>query len=302
MNPLTRSNRALLAGLLLSLGIHLATFMGFGWTRLGTLDGVAVEASSQAQANLAKTLELSEEDSVHLGIADSDAVTISWLGFKDPTEHRAPEATTDQPALTRNPGPAEAAPEAAETPPQKPAEVPAAQPQSPAEAITGRGSEQAFDSLLAEIGPLIEQLTGAATAISSPPPPSPGSERAGSGEPGEASDRDSDPTAIFGTIDVVPGHPAARKGLEIKTVRPKWLTLTRMTTNPGNPTIIIRFLRNGTVVDAQFEPGKSTGSPSVDGPLLDAVYAWRAKGEALDRLSPSDPRASLEVRIRVIMR
>jgi len=302
MNPPNRSNRALIAGLVLSLGIHLATFLGFGWARLGSLDGVALSARDQAQADLAKTLELSEDVSVHLGIAESDAVTISWLGFEVPTEHRAPEATTDQAALTRDPGPAEAPPEVTEAPSQAPADAPEARPQSPAEAITDRGDEQAFDSLLAEIGPLIEQLTGAAAAISNPPPPSPGSEQAGSGEPGEASDRDSDPTAIAGTIDVVPGHPAARKGLEIKTVRPKWLTLTRMTTSPTNPTIIIHFKRNGTVADAQFEAGKGTGSPSVDGPLLDAVYAWRAKGEALDKLSASDPRASLEVRIRVIMR
>ena len=145
-------------------------------------------------------------------------------------------------------------------------------------------------------------MNAATAAMATPfsPPPSPG--QSGAGDPGEQSDRDSDPTALAGTIDVVPGHPAAHKGLEIKTVRPKWLTLTKMTTSPDNPLVIIKFRRNGTVMEADFLNGQGTGFKSVDGPLLDAIYAWRASGEALNRLPATDPDATLEVRIRVILR
>ena len=52
---------------------------------------------------------------------------------------------------------------------------------------------------------------------------------------------------------------------------------------------------------ARFLPGRSTGEASVDQPLLDAIYRWTAKGEALARLT-DDPDDTVAITMRIIMR
>lgn len=312
MTRLNRPNRALLAGMALSLVIHAGTLLIFGRAPLGALLAAAAAAEAAAsKAEAAKALEppTPEDDPLRLGIAESDAVTVNWIGFEKPTEHRAPQSTSDQPALAITPGASETpAPTPADAPPEPSPQV-AEQPQveaTPEPSVPQAKpspSQAQLDELLNDLAPALQQLLDAAQSAmaAAPRPPPPPSTEPGAGDPGEASDRDSDPTALAGTFDVVPGHPAAHKGLEIKTVRPRWLTLTKMTSTPDNPTVIIKFRRNGTVYEADFEAGKSTGFKSVDGPLLDAIYAWRASGKALERLPANDPDATLEVHIRVIM-
>jgi hypothetical protein len=298
MERLNRSNRALLAGLGFSLVLHLGTLLGLGRF---PLSGVIWAALAPDPSGLPDP-ESQIEEALRLGIAESDAVSVNWIGFEEATEHLAPEGPTDQPFLSQNAG-APASPEQAEVP--TPADASIEQVALP--------DLSDINDLFIEFRPLMEELLELAqkglersmqqnqpTEASPVEPTVAGGE--GSGEEGEPSDRDSDPSAIVGTIDVVPGHPVAAKGLEIKTVRPRWLNLTRMTTRPDNPTVVIQFRRNGKVKSAEFEPGKSTGSEAVDGPLLDAVYAWRASGPALLRLPEGDPAATLEVRMRVILR
>lgn len=300
----------MVAGLGASLVLHVVTLMALGRVPLAP----PAEPSELIPIEVA----VMSEEAVRLGIEESAADTPNWLGFEEPTEHRAEESTTDQPALAINsgaPGESAPAPEALPSPEaEEPPEAP--EPAEPAEAIAAAPSDPAAGSptprtpdqlspdiaaMLETLQPLAEQLARAATEIraqlSRPRPAAPAS----AGDPGERSDRDSVATAMEGSIDVVPGRPAAGKGLTIKTVRPRWRHTTLMTSWPDNPVVIIRFLRNGTVYEADFEAGKGTGYAAVDGPLLDAVYAWKAEGAALDRLPPGED-ATLEVRINMILR
>jgi len=137
---------------------------------------------------------------------------------------------------------------------------------------------------------------------SEPPAPSsaPGAEPSGE-RPGEKSDRESTPSALEDTIDVKPGRPAAAKGLDIKTVRPLWSDTTQLVAAPRNPVVRLTFNRAGRVSRAVFLPGQSTGMKDVDEPLLDAMYRWTAKGEAL-RALPATPDAGLTVQFRIMLR
>jgi len=115
---------------------------------------------------------------------------------------------------------------------------------------------------------------------------------------GERSDRESDATSI---ADVPPslwknGKPLARKGLEIKTKKPALPILTQLTTRPGNPICEILFGKDGVPVSCKVL--LSSGYPDVDGPVLDALYRWRAKGSQLDKLAPGK---TLTFRVRFIL-
>ena len=118
--------------------------------------------------------------------------------------------------------------------------------------------------------------------------------------PAEISEADSSPTSRIPAIDVKLGRPAAGQGLEVITVRPRFSVTTTLTTDPQRSSIDVVFGRDGTVLKAAFVEGKTTGYKEVDGPLLDAVYRWRAKGKALLDLPPGrDPSKGLLVTFHI---
>ena len=120
--------------------------------------------------------------------------------------------------------------------------------------------------------------------------------------PGEKSDRESSAASKIETVDVYSfGRPAASKGLEIKTVRPRWTETTKLVAVPRNPVIRVTFSRSGRVTSAEFTAGQNTGWKDVDEPLLDAIYRWTAKGEALKQLPPAKD-AGLTVEFRIMLR
>ena len=143
--------------------------------------------------------------------------------------------------------------------------------------------------------------TAAAAGATSPvvaPVPGPPGVPGASQVQGEKSDRESDATSI---VDVPPsmwrnGKPLARKGLEIKTRKPDLPILTRLTTSPGNPICEILFGRDGVPVTCTILA--SSGYPDIDGPVLDALYRWRAKGSQLAALQPGK---TLKFRVRFIL-
>jgi hypothetical protein len=139
-------------------------------------------------------------------------------------------------------------------------------------------------------------------SIPSTPSPATSPRPGTSGLPGERSDRESDATARQTIVDVVPGRPAAAKGLKINTVRPDWSITTQVMRSPRNPVVAITFGRSGRVIKAGFVRGMSTGSAEVDGPLLDAVYRWRAEGKELLTISEADPKAGITVVMRIALR
>jgi hypothetical protein len=129
----------------------------------------------------------------------------------------------------------------------------------------------------------------------------PGSGNGGDGI-GAASDRDSPGTSIDDVVDIkLNGGPQAAKGLEIRPVRPHYSTVTRLTAAPRNAVVRVVFGKDGTVIKAEFVDGHTTGYADVDQPLLNAIYEWTATGEALDKLSNTNPRAGVSITFNIIM-
>src|SRR5690606_25128340 len=89
-------------------------------------------------------------------------------------------------------------------------------------------------------------------------------------------------------------------GLEIRTRKPQFETLTRLVSNPRNPVVRISFNRLGRV--ANVELLESSRVTAVDDPVVTAVYNWTAAGEPLLKLPESDPNATVEVVIRLLPR
>jgi outer membrane biosynthesis protein TonB len=104
----------------------------------------------------------------------------------------------------------------------------------------------------------------------------------------EESEKESSATSTIVPVRVRPGRPAAAQGLDITTVRPRWPYVTRLSAYPRDPVLWVRFNSKGLVSDAGFVDGRSTGDARVDGPLLDAIFLWTAKGKVIDALGPTE--------------
>ena len=304
-----------------------------------------------------------------LGIEESRAVSINWLGFADPTEHHArpaeveqaelspldagvPEAPAPQPPVAlaepqteteteteTEPEPetevlleaAPAEPVAAQEPAEAPTEAAVPSPEAEAEstpapsplAVLEESSAAATEQLfrvvrrataraqeLAEMAERVAQQAAeqaeeaiAATAATRaeqasqavPTPPS------GDSPDTNPSPKESDATSLDDVAEWIPGRPASAQGLDITTVRPRWSITTRLSAVPRNPVLRIDFRKNGTVAKAEFLPGQDTGYRDVDGPLLDAIYNWTAKGKALDELPADDPKAVVSIKMQMVL-
>ena len=119
--------------------------------------------------------------------------------------------------------------------------------------------------------------------------------------PGEQSDREADAASREEAIEVRLGRPAAAKGLEIVTRRPEFSRVTRLTVYPPiNPRLRVTFGRDGRVTTAKFvDP---TGLAEVDSPVLNAVYRWTARGEALSKLPVENPQAGVTITVTILLR
>lgn len=137
---------------LISLVLHGAGLLWFTTMRSAGAGDATRHAVDQQEADTPE-----EFDRSRLGIESSQRTTINWLGFADPTPHRAVEAQTDQAALTRalpgapdapstvNPGEADGTPPAASGAPAVAIEVPAAESAAAATAAAAPSSETQQD-------------------------------------------------------------------------------------------------------------------------------------------------------------
>lgn len=260
-----------------------------------------------------------------------------WLGFEQSTPHQATQSQVDQSAfdLTESEARETAAPEdvPAEAAPVE-TSVAEADPIDAAEHETPETTRDMSESEVAPIADatLIEAVRGAMPDVrdmleallrlasgvtvanaepvrsSAEPTPSarsvePDRPRAeGQQAPGAGADRDSDATSTQLPLEVKPGQTLAAEGMEILTVRPQWLVVTRMTTAPRNPLVVIDFGRDGRVVHAEYVARQTTGYPGVDGPLLDAIYQWRARGKRIENLRSAPAEDVVRVSIRILLR
>jgi len=340
-----------LAGVALSVLLHAGGVATF-W-QLGTREVRA--ASPGPESMLLLPDEPEKPRALALGIEHSDAHTNTWKGFAEATEHSAPVSTTEQAALSMDPGafgsgaaagvsespegapqPKSASPDLDQRDPPQVAPV-QLHPLQPAvttvePVAVGAASEGLI--VLPPVQPLVQQIepfqarpvqpveetTSERREVLETPPAPPDLDQpaetvviqqsAGAGGqpraiPGEKSDEESVATAIRNAMEYRPGRPVAREGLQVKTVLPRWSATTRVVARPENAIVRIEFSRSGRVIMAEFvkHDGKvGTGYKDVDGPLLDAVYRWTAKGKDLEALLGTDPDATLCVVIRFYMR
>lgn len=309
--PDRRVNWRLTLGLLLSLSAHLigAIAISSGAFRSATRPDTPSSQPDQ------------EESRLRPGVDHSQAVTISWIGFEQPTPHQAQLAETDQPALARGPAPTPSPEPAAPTTPNSP---PPSQAPAPA-SLTDTAQAQpipllpppphTLDELLAQLQeqrpapsrtPAPPSTTPAPpTTTPSPADPSPPSPEAAptpleNPAPPGGGPREASPTSRKKPIEIDPGQPVAVEGIQIDTVAPKFTTITRLTVSPKNPLIRITFSTAGKVVRAEIL--ESSRYKDVDRPVLDAIYQWKAKGAKLDELRTKDPAQQIEFDFRIVLR
>jgi hypothetical protein len=255
--------------------------------------------------DFAGILDRTDPEPTPLGLDRSRTVSVSWLGFETPTEHRAPRSAVEQSRLEVDPGRQGGA-----VSPRQIVQAAAAGAQMARD--TAETAATTLEALLARTADAIrlaqrqtEQIEQIAAAPAPPPQPaplteveSPDSGVAGEGE-GSESEKEADPTALTEPFQVQLGRTASGEGLEIFTQRPpRFTTLVQRTARPRNPLVDIRFKPDGTVDSARFRHGEGTGYTAVDEPLLDAIYGWRARGSRLEAVGEGE---TITVSIRILL-
>ena len=277
--PTRTISRITIACLAISLLIHTAAFAWFA----------SAEATGPASpdANDANDQPKPDQDQSRLGIESSQRATINWLGFADPTPHRAAESETDQAALSLAPDGAPEPPAASTTPQPntKPTQQPKAQPteepnQQPKDQPIPPESnpESAQPTKEIKAPELLEQSpeppkdpTPKPTPTPKPKPdpksdqpkpnqpqPAPKSKKTEQAQtdtlPGIISDRESTPTAKVVDLAINDwGKPAAGKGIKVNPVRPVFPTTTAIFNRQLNAVVLIDFGDDGFVRDVRFE-------------------------------------------------
>ncbi|MEO1582962.1 MAG: hypothetical protein AAFR96_00115 [Planctomycetota bacterium] len=245
----------------------------------------------------ASVRQVTNTDTATPGIEASDAVTVSWIGFSDPTPHAAPEAEADQAQVSPDAGvPSPVIADAAEQ----------------AVRAVERVEEQIRD--LAERGAVLAEALRdtsivarrRAEAIEAAQRVAEARERreqqqaSRDDEPALPDEREAAAASATGDLVYRPGRPLAREGLEILTVLPNFdgaTTVIELRSVRRELAVAISFAKDGSAREVTFVDGGS-GFASVDGPIKNAAFRWRARGTDLDRLPADDPDAVVVVRIR----
>ncbi len=340
MNQGPTSNPWLLIGGLISLAVHLAGGLAVIGSSAGAPGSGDAPKSSMLDASEnppEPTLGMQDSTSVSINwlgfaeatpqqqgeISDTEQPALSMAPVGEPSEQRAaqPRRSEAQDAASKRApvGPAQGEALTAASPPSpqelEPAPSLAIAPRESANTVPA--GEGALRLNAWGLPPAPEQVQAPPSGGS--PRESPQQQDQGKGEQdtteegaqagaddiaGLPSDRESVATALKEAVDLDDwSKPLARKGLEIKTVRPRWRTTTLLTRLPRNPVVMISFGKDGRVVKAEFirHEGRTlhTGSREVDEPLLDAVYKWRATGKELEQLKDGD---TVSFAIRIVLR
>lgn len=119
------------------------------------------------------------------------------------------------------------------------------------------------------------------------------------GDPGEKADKEADATSIKQAVVYHNGRVRAGEGVDIKTVRPEFSSFTVLTAIPRAPVVEISFTTKGKVKSVRML--QSSGYKDVDEPILNAVWAWTAKGKKLDALAKQNPNALLKLSVRMLL-
>lgn len=280
-----------------------------------------------------------DQELSRLGVERSEHATINWIGFADPTPHKALPSEIEQAALSlapigepvpspsQAPSP-DAEPRPAQSEPTQPAAAPPQsaggqappmseepwtieQPESPNPDFLPIPSETPSETREAESEQNPEptpELNPTSTDTPEPAPPIPDGGPAGADDqPGLPSDRESSPTALEMAMSLNDwGKPAAGEGIEVIPQRPRWGPTVVSLAWPRNPTVIIEFGRDGHARAVRFaQQGDrvlDTGSSEVDRVLINTLYNWRARGEKIDALTEEGPGSRFTIRMHIRLR
>ncbi len=220
-----------------------------------------------------------EKPEVVLGIDQTDASTLTWIGYEHYQKHVARLADVEQAAMQL--------------------EKPSIQPMLQEVILdrTQKNAKKMLDDLSETIAPLtdaatklIDALRGLQFSFSSPTPP-PTVRPASSKEQfvesetetiAQLSDLESDPTSIV----EVPrenwktGRPIAAEGITLRPRRPSFTAHQSVTNAPNGLTAMLVIDHRGRPIDVEII--SSTGSSSIDRSLVASLYRWRAAGEKID--------------------
>jgi len=235
--------------------------------------------SAQPARPTAETRTTPPDPRTPLGIDDSDAATITWIGFQEPTPNSARKSTTEQAAQRLGGGrPSAPAPEQTLRRLQRQT---AAAARSAIDALRRALEDVDLSAAEPREPDAPRRPAEEARAARPQPDPAPG-EPAPS--PGNA-EREADAFSIEEPVEIEWGKPVAAEGLEIltRTKGPDYSAYTRVSARPKPPLLEITFSKAGRVESVDIM--RSSGYEDVDRPLTDAVYTWRARGERLDSLA-----------------
>ena len=111
-------------------------------------------------------------------------------------------------------------------------------------------------------------------------------------------DREADGSSIKRAANFRNGRVEAGHGLDIRTVRPIFTAVTRALSFPSPPIVEVKFDRTG--VASRVRVIRSSGYDDVDGPIVNAVYQWKASGKELAQIGP-EADAGLVMRITFLL-
>lgn len=256
-----------------------------------------------------------------LGIDDSKAVTMTWLGFQaDPAPQQAPRAEveqaaqrfSEQPAPVPDPqgGEADTSPQQPDQQPDQPREP---QPDQPTELETESERESQGQSAPAQLQgaapepevaavPEAQQPETQASPADDATDPAPVSPASAPASAGGGAERDSDAFTLEPPLEYTPGQPVAREGLEIIT---KYIPVFRslvLIRRPNNPIIRFTFGHDGKAARVRYVERDrvvyDTGDEQLNEVMLNGLYQWGAKGAAIDELAPGET-ISVEIRMNL---
>ena len=275
--------------------------------------------AASVEIQLLDPADLEAPELTELGRDDEPPrVTVAWIPLDAFEELQARVSVTQQPAVQDQADPVPGAPlerdpedaaAAQAAPPSPPSPVtadgstpPAAQtaalsrhpadPSVPGELPAGRRADVDRPGDAAADAPGLPVPVVAATP---PPPPSPPVTQNPGDKPTSAprDDREADPTSVVDAGTVRPGAVLVGPGMEIKTFRPRYSVVARSAV-PRNPTAMITFDTDGTVIHAELLP--STGYENVDAPVLTSLYRWKARGKRVDAAT-----APFGIKIKILL-
>lgn len=321
-----RPSRALAIGIVLSLVLHLGAGLAFVTREAWAANPDAVESDRPLD-------RLPPQDQhITLGETTSTAVSMTWIGFDEYREHIVDKAEVEQAALQRDPSgggrpiPAMPAPnpaavaEAIARPAIEAADrmlkaleaLPMPPPADTGDIAVAEHPEKDEEQADAPDEPEpAEQQVAEAHAPPKRPVESPQEQPPSEGEgdakgpgagttiaEGEQSERESDASSLVEAQVKQLGQPLAARGLHITTTKPRLSYRTQIMGGSADPVVRLFFASDGRVRSVEFL--QRSGNIDIDRPVEDALYAWRAEGEALATLGDPIKGETISVDVRII--